>query len=141
MGCKYAIPHLLKSGGGSIINIGSVGAIRGFKLHSPYNAAKAGVVNLTRALALDYGPSNIRANVICPGIIATPHTQHEIADPEIRERLLQKLAIKRIGDPVDVAYAALYLASDESSYVTGSVLMVDGGWSGMGNNEGDVYAF
>ncbi len=141
LGCKYAMPYLLKSGRGSIINISSVGGMLGFKLHSPYNAAKAGVNNLTRALAIEYGPYHIRANVICPGIIATPHTQQEVSDPNICEKFMQKLAIKRIGNPEDIAYAALYLASDESSYVTGTVFMVDGGWTAIGNNEGDIYEF
>jgi NAD(P)-dependent dehydrogenase (short-subunit alcohol dehydrogenase family) len=141
LGCKYAIPHMIRNGRGSIINIGSVGTQLGFSLHSAYNAAKAGVANLSRALALEYGPRNIRANVICPGIVATPHTQHEVDDPIIVKGFMQKLAIKRIGCVDDIAYAAVYFASDESAYVTGQVFMVDGGWTAVGNNESIVYEF
>ncbi|MCL5073676.1 MAG: SDR family oxidoreductase [Actinobacteria bacterium] len=141
MACKYAIPEMIKSGGGSIININSIGGVLGLKLHTGYNAAKGGVINLTRGMALDYGSQQIRINAICPGIIATPHTQHEIADKKIRESLLKKCVVGRIGKPEDVAYAALYFASDESSFVTGAVLMVDGGWSAIGNNENNVYDF
>ena len=141
LGCKYAIPHMISSGGGSIINIGSVGSMLGFRLHSAYNAAKAGVANMTRAMALDYGTHNIRANVICPGIIETPHTQSELSDPKVIDSFMSKLAIKRIGRGEDIAKAAVYFASDESSYVTGTVFPVDGGWTAMGNNDEDVYEF
>ncbi|MBI2914989.1 MAG: SDR family oxidoreductase [Firmicutes bacterium] len=141
MACKYAVPWMVRGGGGSIVNVGSVGGVLGFKLHAGYSAAKAGVLNLTRALALDYGPKRIRVNAVCPGIIETPHTEQELADDRIRKSMLGNCVVGRVGKPEDVAYAILYLASDEASFVTGAVLMVDGGWTAIGNNEDHVYEF
>jgi len=133
LACKYAVPHLLASGSGAIVNISSVLALVGgdkdFATHA-YAASKGGIISLTRAMASYYAPQRLRANVICPGLIATGMSARVQASPEIRQRLpaLQPLS-GDFGRPQDVAQAALYLASDASSFVTGAVLTVDGGWT------------
>jgi NAD(P)-dependent dehydrogenase (short-subunit alcohol dehydrogenase family) len=133
LGCKYAIPHLLAAGGGAIVNISSVLALVGgdhdFATHA-YAASKGGIISLTRAMAAHYAPRRVRANVICPGLIATAMSARAQSSAEIRQRLpaLQPLS-GDFGRPEDVAQAALYLASDASSFVTGAVLTVDGGWT------------
>ncbi len=131
--CKAAIPHLLQGGGGAIVNVASVlGLVGGdadFATHA-YAASKGGVIALTRAIAAYYAPQGLRANVICPGLIATPMSQRAQASPEIRARLteLQPLTAD-FGQADDVAAAALYLASDEARFVTGVIHPVDGGWT------------
>ncbi len=133
LGCKYAIPELLKAGGGAIVNLSSVlGLVGGdadFATHA-YAASKGGIISLTRSIAAFYAPQKIRANVICPGLIATPMSQRAQSNEAIRARLseLQPLT-GDFGQPIDVAQAALYLASDQSAFVTGTVLTVDGGWT------------
>ncbi len=133
LGCKYAIPEMMKVGGGAIVNLSSVlGLVGGdadFATHA-YAASKGGIISLTRSIAAYYAPQKIRANVICPGLIATPMSQRVQADEAIRARLneLQPLT-GDFGQPIDVAQAALYLASDQSKFVTGAVLTVDGGWT------------
>jgi len=133
LACKYAVPHLLAAGGGAIVNISSVLALVGgdqdFATHA-YAASKGGIISLTRAMASYYAPRRLRANVICPGLIATAMSARAQVSPEIRQRLpaLQPLG-GDFGRPEDVAQAALYLASDASSFVTGAVLTVDGGWT------------
>ena len=133
LGCKYAIPEMLKGGGGAIVNLSSVlGLVGGdadFATHA-YAASKGGIISLTRSIAAYYAPQHIRANVICPGLIATPMSQRAQSDEAIRARLsdLQPLT-GDFGQPIDVAQAALYLASDRSKFVTGTVLTVDGGWT------------
>ena len=128
---KYAIPEMLRNGGGVIINTASIRGLVGQFHLAAYCASKGGVVLLTKAMALDYGPYNIRVNCICPGGIQTP--MHEaflatVADPEREMReMLKKIPLGRIGQPEDVAHAALFLASDESFYITGVALPVDGG--------------
>lgn len=126
---KYALPEMMKRGGGAIVNIASIGAIIAFVGYAAYCSAKAGVVHLTKSLAVDYGRYNIRANVICPGSIATPAAAPELENPERRRFLMNETILGRPGRPEEVAYAALFLASAESSYITGAVLMVDGGWA------------
>ena len=129
-GCKHAIPAMIAGGGGAIVNTASVA---GFMVGSPqfaaYMAAKGGVVQLTRSVAMDYGRDGIRCNAVCPGFIETPATAPLMSDPERVEFLLSKLLVGRPGQPDDIAAAVLYLASDESSFMTGQTLVVDGGRS------------
>ena len=132
-GMRYKIPAMLKTGGGAIVNLSSVlGLVGGdadFATHA-YAASKGGIISLTRSIAAYYAPQRIRANVICPGLIATPMSQRAQANAAIRARLheLQPLT-GEFGQPIDVAQAALYLASDQAKFVTGAVLTVDGGWT------------
>jgi NAD(P)-dependent dehydrogenase (short-subunit alcohol dehydrogenase family) len=126
---KYAIPHM-RARGGVIINISSVKAFVAYPGNAPYDASKAGLVALTRSLALELGPHKIRVNAICPGYIDTPMTQEWLATvPDPAEAMRQVLAVHplgRIGTPRDVADAALFLASDAASFISGTCLTVDG---------------
>jgi NAD(P)-dependent dehydrogenase (short-subunit alcohol dehydrogenase family) len=131
--CKYALKVMLNQGSGVIVNVSSVlglvGGDEDFATHA-YAASKGAVISLTRSIASYYAPRGIRANVICPSLIATPMSQRAQESEHIRSRLPQLQPLTGdFGSPKDVAYAALYLASDESSFVTGSVLTVDGGWT------------
>lgn len=131
-GIKHAIPAMRESGGGSIINTASVAGLQtGYSPHL-YSVAKAAVIHLTKSVALEVGQDNIRCNCICPGIIATPlaaghpaTTDEQLA--KMKKGLGKTQVLGRIGDPVDIANAAVYLASDESSFVTGHAQVVDGG--------------
>jgi NAD(P)-dependent dehydrogenase (short-subunit alcohol dehydrogenase family) len=130
--CKHAIPIMRRRGGGSIINLGSVLGLGGdpdFDTHA-YAAAKGAVLSLTRAMAVKYAPEQIRVNAIAPGLIRTPMSLRAQGDERVRERLAELQPLTGdFGEAEDVAAAALYLASDESRFVTGTVLPVDGGWS------------
>jgi NAD(P)-dependent dehydrogenase (short-subunit alcohol dehydrogenase family) len=131
--CKYALQVMLKQVHGVIVNVasvlGMVGGDEDFATHA-YATSKGGIISLTRSIASYYAPRGIRANVICPSLIATPMSQRAQASEHIRGRLPQLQPLTGdFGIPKDVAQAALYLASDESSFVTGSVLTVDGGWT------------
>lgn len=127
--CKAAIPHLLRTGGGAIVNISSGAGVRGMKANPGYVAAKAGVIGLTKALAIDHGPDGVRVNCIAPGPIRTPLMRRNRTDEEIAG--LGKISITgRIGEPEEIAAAALWLASDAASYVMGQTLDVDGGVAG-----------
>ena len=123
----FAIPAMLTSGGGSIVNMASAVAMLGSYRNPSYVAAKAAVIGLTKAIAIDFGKQNIRANCIVPAIIDTPPLAHFMNDPEYVNYQLDHMLLNRFGRPEDVAYAVLYLASEESSYVTGSALVIDGG--------------
>ena len=126
--CKYGVPALLDAGGGSIINIASFVALMGCTVpQDAYTASKGGVLALTRSLAVQYGRNHIRANAICPGPIETPLLTEILSDPAKRELRLNRIPLGRFGRPEDVVYASLYLASDESSWVTGTTFVVDGG--------------
>ncbi len=129
LGCKHAIPEMVKRGGGAIVSTASVAAIRGttFPVHT-YTAAKGGIVALTRALAVTYGPEQVRVNVILPGAVRTNMADnYEHAD--VREYMESRAPLRRIGEPEDIAYCALYLVSDESRFVTGQMFVIDGGAS------------
>ncbi len=127
--CKYGIPELLKVGGGSIINIASFVALVGCTVpQDAYTSSKGAVIALTQSLAVQFGPKNIRANAICPGPILTPMLEQLYAsDPAKRALRLNRIPMGRFGKAEDIVYAALFLASDESTWVNGSSLVVDGG--------------
>ncbi|HEV8310032.1 MAG TPA: glucose 1-dehydrogenase [Methylomirabilota bacterium] len=127
LGCKYAIPVMIRGGGGSIINTASTSGLVASLRFAAYIAAKGGVVQLTKSVALDYGRQGIRSNCICPGLIDTPASAPALADPVRREWHLNQLLVGRIGTPEDVAWAVVYLASDESAFMTGHALVIDGG--------------
>ncbi|MDM8000781.1 MAG: glucose 1-dehydrogenase [Dehalococcoidia bacterium] len=131
LGCKYAIPIMLTQGGGVIINTASSAGIMGLPGSQAYCASKAGVILLTKAAALEYADKNIRINCICPGGIVTPLAGigKPMTDVTSVPLFHQSQAMRRFGQPEEVARAALYLASDDSSFVTGTALMVDGGWT------------
>ena len=127
-GMRAAIPHLLARGGGSIITTSSVEGLFGEVMAAPYCTAKAGIINLSRTVALEYGRRNIRSNCICPGYVDTPMLGMLAAiSPHSRETMAAKQSIGRLIRPEEIANVALFLASDESSAVTGSAIVVDGG--------------
>ena len=124
---KAVLPGMLAQRKGAIVNIASVNGLTGLG-EEPYSAAKAGVINLTRNMAIKYGQHNVRVNVICPGTIQTPIWAARVAeDPQIFDKLARWYPLGRVGQPEDVAKAALYLASDDAAWVTGTTLNVDGG--------------
>lgn len=127
LGCKHAIPVMIAGGGGVIVNTASVAALAASPRFGAYVAAKGGVVALTRSVAYDYGAAGIRCNAVAPGLIETPATEAVLADPERRAWLTSKLLVGRPGQPADIAAAVLYLAGDDSSFMTGQTLVVDGG--------------
>jgi NAD(P)-dependent dehydrogenase (short-subunit alcohol dehydrogenase family) len=128
LGCRAAVPAMLDSGGGSIVNVASFVALVGAATaQMAYTASKGGVLAMTRELAVEYARQGIRANSICPGPIETPLLAELLADPERRQRRLVHIPIGRFGRPDEIAKAALFLASDDASFVTGSALVVDGG--------------
>ncbi len=126
--CQAAARSMREAGGGAIVNISSVGGLIGLARRPAYTAAKHGVIGLTKSLARDLGPAGIRVNAICPGLIRTPLTEQYFAADAFEEGLRTVVPQGRTGVPADVADAALYLASDQSAYVNGIALTVDGGW-------------
>ena len=128
LGCKYGIPAMLESGGGSIVNVASFVALMGAATAQiAYTASKGGVLAMTREIAVEYGRKNIRANSLCPGPIATPMLEELMSDPARKARRLVHIPMGRLGQAEELAKAALFLASDDSSFMTGSQLVVDGG--------------
>ena len=128
LGTKHAIPAMRSAGGGSIINISSVGGLVGSLEGSPsYSATKGAVRLFTKTTAIQHAKDNIRCNSVHPGAIDTPMIRDVLTDPDRLERRMHRLPLKRIGTTEDVAYGVLYLASDESSFVTGAELVIDGG--------------
>ena len=127
LGTKHAIPAMRQAGGGSIVNISSVAGLVGSKQTTAYTASKGAVRLLTKSTAIQYASDGIRANSVHPGTIVTPMTEGFLAEPAMHEDRVNRTPLKRLGRPEDVAYGALYLASDEASFVTGSELVIDGG--------------
>jgi NAD(P)-dependent dehydrogenase (short-subunit alcohol dehydrogenase family) len=127
LGMKHAIPLLLASGGGSVINIASAAGLVGFPMMPAYCASKGGVVQLTRAGALEYAAAGVRVNAICPGVIDTPLIAG--IDPAMTEAAMAMTPLGRLGRPSEIAALAVFLASDESSYMTGAALSIDGGFT------------
>ncbi len=127
--CKHGIPELIRAGGGSIINVASFVALVGCSVpQDAYTASKGGVIALTKSLAVQFGPKRIRSNAIAPGPIETPLLMSWLLNnPEAKKRRLDRIPMSRFGRPEDIVQMALYLASDESTWVNGSVLVVDGG--------------
>ena len=126
--CQFGIPALLRAGGGSIVNIASFVALVGCTVpQDAYTASKGAVLALTQSLAVQFGPKGIRTNAISPGPILTPLLDQLLSDPAKRALRLNRIPMGRFGKPEDVVYAGIYLASDESTWVNGANLVVDGG--------------
>jgi NAD(P)-dependent dehydrogenase (short-subunit alcohol dehydrogenase family) len=130
-GCKYAIPALLRAGGGSIVNTASFVAVVGAATSQvAYTASKGAVLAMTREIAVEYARRGIRANALCPGPVNTPLLAELLAKPEARARRFVHIPMGRLAEAPEIARAALFLASDESSYVNGTTFLVDGGITG-----------
>lgn len=133
LGCKSAIPLMKERGGGTIVNTASTAGVVGFPRLTAYSAAKGGVISMTRSLAIECAPYNIRVNAICPGSTYTPLTEqkyHNQADPDLaRQRHREAQPIGRLSMPADIARGVLFLASDDSPTTTGTCLVIDGGYT------------
>ena len=131
-GCKYAVPIMEKQGGGAIVNTASAVANVGILNRAAYVASKGAVAALTRAMAIDHVAAKIRVNCVAPGTIESPYFTEILSGPdgaELRRGLEMRQAMERLGQPIEIAKAILFLASDESSFCTGTMLIVDGGWT------------
>lgn len=128
LGQKYVIPHMIEAGGGSIVNISSIAGLTGGSGAGPYTASKGAVRMLTKATAVDYAKHNIRCNSIHPGYIETPMTVDMFKDEQMTQWFQSQTPLPRLGKPEDIANGVLFLASDESSYITGVELPIDGGY-------------
>jgi NAD(P)-dependent dehydrogenase (short-subunit alcohol dehydrogenase family) len=126
---KHVLPSMLAQRSGSVIHVASVEGLEGMAGSLAYNASKGGVVLMTKSMALDYGPLGIRVNCLCPGLILTPLTEVVQHAKPVLDQMVSWHALGRAGRPEEVAAAALFLASDDASFVTGHALVVDGGWT------------
>ena len=126
LGCKHAVPRMIESGGGSIINTSSNSSLGGDVVLTAYTAAKGGINSITRSVATQYGKQGIRCNAVSPGTIMTPSVANNVP-PVVLEIMERNALVPRLGQPEDVANLVLFLASDESAYITGQVIVVDGG--------------
>lgn len=127
LGLRHAVPAMIQRGGGAIVNIASIAAFVAGSVSCVYPASKAGVVALSRSTAVTYACENIRVNCVCPGHVETA-LSYSLKDPKFREALIKKYPMGRIGTPEEIAGAVLFLASDEASFITGTELVVDGGY-------------
>jgi len=126
---KAVIPQMLKQGKGKIVNTSSIAGLIGFDQLGAYCASKGGIIALTREMALEYGPKKINVNCIAPGVIKTAMTKDMLSDPATAQGFAASTPYPRLGEGEDIAAAAVYLASDEADFVTGQILVVDGGWT------------
>lgn len=124
---KYALPHLIRAGGGAVVTIASTAGLRGHGMGSGYTASKGGVIALTRLVAEQYGPRGVRANCLCPGATDTPMTGGVYHQPERVEQMRRAIPLGRVALPHEIADVAAFLLSDDAAHVTGQVLAVDGG--------------
>ncbi len=133
LGCKYAIPSMLQQGGGVIINTASVAGMVGIVKRASYCASKGAVIALTRQVAIEYVKQGIRVNCLCPGTVDSPWVERLLAQADdpgaARQALEARQPMGRLGTPEEVAAAALYLASDDAAFITGTGLILDGGWT------------
>jgi NAD(P)-dependent dehydrogenase (short-subunit alcohol dehydrogenase family) len=131
LGAKYVLPHMRDVGRGAIVNVASMHALATLEGFFPYAAAKSGLVGMTRSLALDWGPHGIRVNAVAPGYIRTRLVQDSIdrnPDPVAAEQsMVRGIALRRIGEPVEIANVIRFLASDDASYISGTTIHIDGG--------------
>jgi NAD(P)-dependent dehydrogenase (short-subunit alcohol dehydrogenase family) len=128
LGMKYAIPAMQKSGGGSIVNMSSMSGIVGQEfVHMGYNGAKAAIRLMTKSAAVQFAKDGIRVNSVHPGLMPPMRTSVSAADPELRQKIIESIPMRRAGRVEEAAYAIVFLASDEASYITGTELVVDGG--------------
>lgn len=127
--CNAVLPSMLARQSGVIVNIASAAGIVTFAGRSPYVTSKAGLIHLTRNLAVEYATHGIRANALCPGWMDTPLTHWRLSDPVAAGRVQATIPLGRVAQPQEIAEACVFLASDSSSYMTGQVLVVDGGWT------------
>ncbi|MEV4397172.1 SDR family oxidoreductase [Nonomuraea sp. NPDC049607] len=126
LGTRHALPHLIKGGGGSVVNTASVAGLVGDVLQIAYGAVKAAVINITKSIAVQYGPQRVRCNAVAPGAVVTPALLGNLPE-EVVESLERVNALPYLGDPEDIGHTMVFLASDESRYMTGQLLVVDGG--------------
>jgi NAD(P)-dependent dehydrogenase (short-subunit alcohol dehydrogenase family) len=124
---KAAVPEMMKAGGGSIVNVSSIASLVGIPMTAAYSASKGGMDALTRCVAMDYAQQQIRCNSVCPGLVDTPMASGLINNPEALTQIMTAYPLGRYGTPEEVAKLILYLASDESAWVTGSIFPIDGG--------------
>ncbi|MEU5865169.1 SDR family NAD(P)-dependent oxidoreductase [Nonomuraea sp. NPDC047529] len=126
LGTRHALPHLIKGGGGSVVNTASVAGLVGDVLQIAYGAVKAAVINITKSIAVQYGPQRVRCNAVAPGAVVTPALLGNLPEGVV-ESLKRVNALPYLGDPEDIGHTMVFLASDESRYMTGQLLVVDGG--------------
>jgi len=138
LSCKAVIPHMIKQGKGKIVNFGSIASFMGRPDRVGYVAAKSGVLGLTRALAVDLTRKNINVNTICPGLISTPFNKKFAEDPTHGEAWGKETIVGRWGLPTDIVGAAVFLSSDESDFINGTEIKIDGGWLAAKTRKGEI---
>jgi len=128
---KLVLPHMIKKQSGSIIHISSISGLVGIPNYSGYSISKSGLIQLSRSIAVEYGPHGIRSNAVCPGMTETNITAGLLRDENKKQEFIKSYPLGRLGKPEDVAFACAFLASDEASFITGATLNVDGGYTSL----------